>query len=136
MPDAAISVAVGALSWSEPHATYHVEALGLVDQRRRRVVVTAPDVHGVAEVASVLDEGTYALTVRCCGASWAAAEAAKAALVSAASARSWTLTVTVDGVTESWLCRAADWSSPVEDALLWSHMRRVTLRIPVAPVSS
>lgn len=134
----AITIAFGsALTVTDGSGGYTVTAMPTtVGARRRRSTVAAPDVHGVAETSSAIDEGRLAIAIRCSGGSWSGAEGLRNALTTASQQRSYALAVTIDGVTETWQARAADWESPITTELLLTHKRDVTLTIPVYPVPS
>ena len=131
------SVAFGSgLSFDNTSTSYRLlPGTGIAERSARRSLVTAPDVHGAAETSNALDEGLFVISVRCIGANWSGCTGLVNALFSAGRQRSYTLTVTVDGVAEAWTARAfSRFSAPVLPEQSWSHMREVTMSIPVYPI--
>lgn len=110
--------------------------LGLI----RRMTAQSPWVRGRTLIAAVEDTVTDTLEVRVQGSSQADYESKKAALVNAFRQDNYTLTVTVEGVSEVWAnCEPADISVGVNGALDPFELRHfqqvVTLQIPHDPVS-
>lgn len=126
----------GAVVFDQSSSSYQLLSISPAGVRRRRVTVTAPDVHGAAELASVLDEASYGMLIRCYGTDMAGAQSLIDAIAAAVGQRSWVLGVTLDGSSRSWQARAADWVAALEPGLAWRGWRDVTLTVPVAPVSS
>jgi hypothetical protein len=90
--------------------------------------------HGAAEVSSVLAEGVLGVVIRCQGSTWADAWSNRDTLVAAATASSWLLEQTIEGVVQTWTCRAANVTSPFGVENLAACYIDVTLSIPVHPV--
>jgi hypothetical protein len=129
------TVNFGTLSFDDTSTTYRVLNMGLAKKTTRRSLEFAPDIHGAAETSRALDEGAYVLQVRCVGTSYSNCKALMAALDTAASQRSFTLTTTEGGVTEVWQARAySDWDAPLDPEKSWSSIREVTVTIPVYPI--
>ena len=107
----------------------------------RRITAQSPWVRGRTLVAAVEDVVTDTLEVRVQGASQVDYEAKKAALVNAFRQDSYTVTVTVEGVSEVWAnCEPADVSVGGQGGALdpfeLRHFQQVvTMQVPHDPVS-
>lgn len=119
---------------STDESTYTVQGIVPIEETRQRATVTSPDMHGAAEVSSVLGEGVLGVVIRCRGTTWAGVWSARNTLVAAATADAWLLEETVEEVTRVWTCRAANVSSPFGIDNLIACWLDVTLSIPVHPV--
>jgi hypothetical protein len=113
---------------------YVIRSVTPIEETWQRATTTSPDMHGAAEVSSVLAEGVLGVVIACKGTSWADLWGHRDTLVAAATASSWLLEQTVEGVVRTWTCRAANISNPgITDALNTLSLD-VTLSIPVHPV--
>ena len=133
------TVAIGSgLTFDDSSTSYRLlPGTGIAERSSRRSLVVAPDVHGAAETSNALDEGLYVLSIRCIGSNWSGCTGLVNTIFSATRVRSYTLTVTVDGLAEAWTARAfTRFSAPLQPELSWSHMREVTVSIPVYPIPS
>lgn len=119
---------------SATETSYVIKGVAMIEETRQRAVVTSPDMHGAAEVSSVLGEGVLGVVIRCIGSTFAAAWSNRDTLVAAATASSWLLEHTIEGVTRTWECRAANVTSPIDVDNLAACFVDVTLSIPVYPV--
>lgn len=119
---------------STSHTTYTVVSAAPIEETRQRAVITSPDMHGEAEISSVLGAATYGLVIKCRGASWAAVWSARNTLRNAAVANRWRLTVAIGGASETYEACAANVSSPFNAEQIAACVLDVTLSIPVHPV--
>jgi hypothetical protein len=119
---------------SADESSYVIKGVALIEETRQRAVVTTPDMHGAAEVSSVLGEGVLGVVIRCQGSTWATAWSNRNTLVAAATASSWLLEQTVETVVQTWTCRAANVTNPFDVGNLAVCYVDVTLSIPVHPV--
>lgn len=97
------------------------------DVQYQRVNITSLFVNGDFEVIASLGGRTLTLDVFIEGTDWADATAKHTALLNAVQVRRWKLTI--GSVT--WVCRAADSTSPIPPAGSSSNWRTVSLSIPV-----
>ncbi len=119
---------------SDDESSYVIRSVTPIEETQQRATVTSPDMRGAAEVSSVLGEGVLGVVVACRGSTWVDLWSARDTLVAAAKASSWLLEETVEGVTRTWTCRAADVRNPgIAEALITLSLD-VTLSIPVDPV--
>lgn len=89
---------------------------------------------GKGLLAAVREASTLPLTIYATAATSAALATVKDSLEAAAAQWSYTVTVTVDGVSESYNCEPAipQWG-PVDSGMVRAHMARCQLVIPVNP---
>lgn len=99
------------------HTAFEVVSAGPGNRRWVREWATAPSVHGATEVSRRMDIQTAPLVLRALGSSAAVLNTNTAAMVAAFSQSRYNLTLTIDGVTSTWKCWAAD-ITPGEDGEL------------------
>lgn len=118
-------------------AGYELVAVGAPGRRWRRRIAEGPYQHGRVLLGAVLESQTLTIVVRCKGATWSEAVTKANALISAVSALSYAATVTIEGVTTTYACEAADVAMASGDTLdkfrAMAGMVEYQLTVPVAP---
>lgn len=87
---------------------YEIVAVGPGGRSWRRSTVEGRYQHGRALIGAVLEQGALPLVVRVKGSSWSQVSNRAQALVDAFSQTSYTLTITIENVTNRWRCEPAD----------------------------
>lgn len=137
MADLTVSVQAAGLQLSQP-GTYEVVSIGPGGRSWRRHTVEGRYQHGRKLVGAVMETGAAILVVRVYGNSWASVNARATAMIEAFSNRSYTLKVTINGMTHEWLCEPADISLVGGD--VWqkfhamSNMQEYQIMVPRSPV--
>lgn len=114
-----------------------VVGVGVGGRTWRRVTVEGTYVHGRALVGAVLATQTLTVHLRVRGASWVAAMNRYQEIVDAVAQHTYTVTVAVEGRTDTYTCEPAD-ITPVAGDLIgkfhaMENMQEYLLRIPVDP---
>lgn len=126
----------GPLQLSNP-GVYEVVSVGPGGRSWRRHTVEGRYQHGRRLIGAVLETGTAVLVVRVYGSSWSQVSSRATTLINAFSAQSYTLQVTINGVTTQWECEPADVSLVGGDS--WqkfhamSNMQEYQILIPRHP---
>lgn len=117
---------------------YELVAVGAPGRTWRRRTVEGTYQHGRALLGAVLATQTLQIVVRCTGTTWSGAVTKANALITAVSALSFTATVTIEGVTTTYRCEAADVAlasgDTVEKFRAMAGMVEYQLQVPVAPL--
>lgn len=125
------------LSLEDP-GVYEVIAFGAGARAWRRDTVEGRYQHGRVLIGAVLASTTAVLQVRVLGATWEEVTTRSTTLVDAFSQLAYSLTVTVEGVTTTLACEAADIALLGGDVLQKHHamsgMQEYQLTIPRHPV--
>lgn len=87
---------------------YEIVTAGPGGRSWRRTTVEGKYQHGRALVGAVLNHGSLPLVVRVHGDSWSQVSNRAQTLIAAFSQYSYTLTITINGVTSTWRCEPAD----------------------------
>jgi hypothetical protein len=119
---------------------FEVVSAGPGSRRWVRDTAAAPSVHGEVQVSARMGMGIAPWVIRCKGSTQGQLETNKANLVAAFSQLSYSLTLTIDGATETWKCWEADITEgddgTHDKVRLLTNPRRClfTLQIPRQPV--
>lgn len=133
----AYTINLGGLSFSQGSTSYQLPNEPVAINRSwRKSFATAPHVAGRLLLSSVADVSTIGMQIRCYGGG-SNPQTLVDAITAAVEAPSWSLAITWDGATRTWVAEQADWQAPIggaDEQLL--HRRTVSLSIPVAPYPS
>lgn len=143
---AAVSIDRASLSLSaldigdSPGDTYCLTPEGLGEPEMTWRLGAMPDsasIHGREYISAALDESSLPLEIVVSGTSAANLATNKAALTTALSQFSYSVTVTVDSLAKVWLCGPANWSiGAVQHSHQVELVQVVRFTIPVYPVAS
>lgn len=98
----------GTLSLEDPDNGYEIVSIGPGARTWRRDVIEGRYTHGRALMNAVLDVRTMPIVVRVLGTPWTQVRSRAQAMIDAVSERAWLLTVTIEGVADTYLCEPAD----------------------------
>lgn len=135
------SLSLAALVATDNDATYRIAMDGLGEPGitwRKTSMPDSQDTHGTEYVSAVKEQTSIPLSVIVMAASSAALKTARDALFDALSQFTYMVTVTVDGVAETWDAGPADWSrsTTVQPGQVAQFFAAYTITIPVYPISS
>lgn len=113
-------------------------AVGVTGRSWRRTTVEGRYQHGRALVGAVMDTPTLTVIVRCTEASWADVATQRRLVEAATSHLTYTASVTLAGVTDTYDCEPADITYIDGPTLDGWHVRAcvqdLTLQIPIRPL--
>jgi hypothetical protein len=135
------SLSLSALAATNDGATYQIAQDGLGDPGitwRKSTMPDSDDIHGSEYVAAAKEQTSIPLEVIVKAASSSALKTARDALFAALSQFTYTVTVTVDGVSDVWTAGPADWarSTAVQPGQVAQFFTVLTITIPVYPIAS
>lgn len=109
----AVSVAVsrssgGPLQLENPAGGYEIVDQGPGARTYRRSFVEGRYVHGRTLLVATLEARTLVIVVKVSGATWQQVRTRAQAMFTALSQHSYTVTATIDGVTDTYVCEMAD----------------------------
>ena len=137
------SLSLGALSiGTDRTGTYCLTINGLGDPEMVWRFGTMPNsdaIHGREVTSAALEQSSLALEVAVQGTTSSDLRTKRVALTTALSQFTYTVTVTVDGVAQTWACDPANWSvsgGTVPHAHQDQFVQVMTLTIPVHPIAS
>jgi hypothetical protein len=134
------SLTLAALVIADDGATYQLTKDGLGEPGiswRTTSMPDSQDVHGSEPLSHVKEQTSIPLEVMVKAASSSALKTAVTALKKALSQFSYPVTVTVDGVADTWSASPASWSrGTVQPGQVAQFFTVLTITIPVYPIAS
>lgn len=116
---------------------YELVGVGIGGRQWRRSTVEGRYQHGRVLLGAVLDMRVLTVHVRCLGATWSAVTNRANDLFEATQHMAGTVTVTMNGVTTTYTCEAADIAPASGDTVdkfrVMANMEEYVLTIPVQP---